>query len=119
MGTGTVVICLLVFVHVLRAESDLPSGDFRRCRAAYQDVQAFRLDVLPGAGWDNLRNIRTRDIIVSSNYSQCRTTGDGKYLIPDNINAIPMKVSALDEFAEFIGHYSNYTRLVPFTLICY
>ena len=65
-----------------------PIGDVRNC--AIQDGSASksldRMDVLPGLGFDNLRNLHV-DLgqVMDYNYSTCQVSGDGLYLVPDNV----------------------------------
>ncbi|KAK2571256.1 Macrophage-expressed gene 1 protein [Acropora cervicornis] len=68
----------------------------------------YRFEVLPGGGWDNLRNLHMGAVSVV-NYSKCKTSDDGKYLIPDNIFLYPIKKSKVETFAEFYDHWKNYT----------
>nr|ABP96718.1 macrophage expressed protein [Haliotis diversicolor supertexta] len=87
-------------------KSEFPIGDVRAC---YRDNKKLdRFEVLPGQGWDNLRNVDA-GLVVVYNYSRCRTTEDGRYLIPDTVNTIPLKTSKLNVYAELISHWSNYT----------
>jgi len=86
-----------------------PVGDPRRCMLAGDPK--YRFEVLPGGGWDNLRN-KEMGMVVSFNYSMCRTTEDGRYLLPDGVYTIPLKSSKVETYAELITHWSNYTRLV-------
>jgi hypothetical protein len=48
-------------------------------------------------------------IISNYSYSQCRTTEDGKFLIPDGISTIPIKSSKVETYAELITHWDNFT----------
>lgn len=66
------------------------------------------LEVLPGGGWDNLRNVEM-GIVMSMNYSLCRTTEDGEYLIPNDVHVIPRKQSNIEVNAELIESWLNYT----------
>ncbi|XP_046561638.1 macrophage-expressed gene 1 protein-like [Haliotis rubra] len=87
---------------------EFPIGDVRAC---YRDNKKLeRFEVLPGHGWDNLRNVDS-GLVVVYNYSRCRTTEDGRYLIPDTVNTIPLKASKLKVCAELISHWSNYTSI--------
>ena len=72
----------------------LPFGPFRQ-----------RFEVLPGFGWDNLRNVNEGQV-VNFNFSQCRTTDDGRFLLPDTVSAIPIKASRVQVFAELITHWT-------------
>lgn len=67
-----------------------------------------RLQVVPGFGWDNLRNLEMGQVLAS-NYSQCKTTADRKYLLPDNAFVIPVKRSKVDMFSEVFDHWNSYT----------
>ena len=86
-----------------------PVGDPKNCHS-YRD-QMNRLDmleVLPGFGWDNLRNLEMGKVLAA-NYSQCKTTADGKYLLPNNAFVIPIKRSKVDMFSEVFDHWTSYT----------
>ena len=50
------------------------------------------LQVSPGLGWDNLRNVEASQV-VDNTYHLCRTTDNGRYLIPDSVFTVPHKVS--------------------------
>lgn len=84
-----------------------PIGDPRRCTVGKNDTR-LRFEVLPGGGWDNLRN-KDMGMVMSQNYSRCRTTDDGKFLIPDGLYTIPIKSSNVETYAELIMHWDNYT----------
>lgn len=58
-------------------------------------------------GWDNLAN-EERGMVINLNYSQCRTTDDGTYLIPDGAHVIPIKSSQMSVFSKVYDHWSNY-----------
>ncbi|KAK3747446.1 hypothetical protein RRG08_015558 [Elysia crispata] len=63
--------------------------------------------VLPGLSWDNLRNVESAPAI-RYNYSMCRLTDDGHFLIPDNVFIIPLKRSKMQTFAELIDEWKNF-----------
>ena len=63
--------------------------------------------MVPGIGWDNLRNIET-GLLTSFSYSQCKVTYDRKYLIPDETFAIPIKTSLIERQAELFEHWDSY-----------
>ncbi|XP_073723460.1 LOW QUALITY PROTEIN: macrophage expressed 1, tandem duplicate 2 [Misgurnus anguillicaudatus] len=75
-----------------------PSNGLQECR---KDVALTALEVLPGGGWDNLRNI-DMGRVMNLSYSQCQTTEDGVYLIPDEVFVIPQKLSILEPQSEII-----------------
>ena len=81
-------------------------GDYRNC--FFNGNLSPRLETLPGLGWDNLRN-RVSGMVAFFNYSQCRTTEDGRYLIPDDVFVTPIKESKAALFSELIDHWTNYS----------
>ena len=90
-----------------------PFGDYRNC--IFNGISTPRLETLPGLGWDNLRN-RVSGIVASFNYSQCRTTEDGRYLLPDDVFVTPIKESKAALFSELIDHWTNYSSTTSTTV---
>ena len=45
------------------------------------------------------------------NYSTCKVTKDGKFLIPDNIFVVPLQEEHYKFYADFYEHWDNYTSL--------
>ncbi|XP_036115361.1 macrophage-expressed gene 1 protein-like [Molossus molossus] len=76
------------------------------CKQAPQTVSV--LGALPGGGWDNLRNVEL-GLVLMRNYSQCRTTEDGEYLIPDQVHVVPQRESVVETRAELIDEWLSYT----------
>ncbi|XP_038053214.1 macrophage-expressed gene 1 protein-like [Patiria miniata] len=87
---------------------NIPYGDPRRCLLRPEDQGILTFEGLPGGGWDNLRN-REAGLVTAINYTECRFTEDGRFLIPDGTYIIPVKSSKVDTFAELFTHWSNYT----------
>ena len=90
-----------------------PTGDVRNCptRTPQNDTQPlFRMEVLPGAGFDNLRNLDMGQV-HAYNYSNCKISNDGKYLLPDSTFLIPVQESQVEVFAEFFESWDNYTSM--------
>ncbi|XP_069748016.1 macrophage-expressed gene 1 protein-like [Narcine bancroftii] len=82
-----------------------PSGDgLKECRMK-QNLTA--LEVLPGGGWDNLRNL-DRGRVMNISYSQCKTTEDGKYFIPDLVFVVPQKQTSMDIESDMINKWMDY-----------
>ena len=107
------MVCTVLFVLVnfaavvdVRA-SPYPVGDPRNCLPDLKD-SGLRFDVLPGRGWDNLKNT-DQSSVLAFNYSQCRTTYDRQYLLPDGMTAIPKLESSIDTHVQFFTHALNYT----------
>lgn len=90
-----------------------PIGDVRNC-PSYQltDLSAplYRMAVLPGLGFDNLRNLEKSQIYYY-NFSTCRTSTDGRYLLPDNVFLIPNQMSNVEVFAEYFDHWDDYKSM--------
>ena len=114
----TVIITywLLVAFSVIQADSDSDQvlvsyqpGSPRQCFAEFGE-KGLRIDVLPGRGWDNLRNVE-QSSVLAYNYSKCHTTYDGAHLLPDHMSAIPFLQSKVDTYTEVFDHVSNYTSL--------
>ncbi|XP_078239668.1 macrophage-expressed gene 1 protein isoform X1 [Pogona vitticeps] len=73
-------------------------------------MQALKLpvlEVLPGGGWDNLRNV-DMGRVINLNYSLCKTTEDGSYIIPNEVFSIALKHSFLEMNSEIIDSWMDY-----------
>nr|XP_028593897.1 macrophage-expressed gene 1 protein [Podarcis muralis] len=109
MSTWTgIVLSLTLITWVCRAQespSCHPSvTGFQACK---QVLNLPALEVLPGGGWDNLRNLDMARVI-SLNYSSCSTTEDGAYFIPNGFFAIARKQSSLEMNSEIIESWMDY-----------
>ncbi|XP_028824690.1 macrophage-expressed gene 1 protein-like isoform X2 [Denticeps clupeoides] len=78
-----------------------PNNGLRECKKT-SPIPA--LEVLPGGGWDNLRNL-DMGRVMNFSYSLCQTTEDGVYLIPDEVFVIPQKVSGVEANSEIISSW--------------
>ena len=70
-----------------------PAYDVRNCPTQTQygtNVAVRRLEVLPGLGFDNLRSL-DKGQVHFYNYSTCKVTEDGKFMIPDSVFVIPLQ----------------------------
>lgn len=86
-------------------------GDIRNCPTTspvFPNEPLYRMEVLPGAGFDNLRNQEMGQVHAYS-YSQCSVSNDGRYLLPDNVFLVPTQRSHVEVFAEYFDHWDNYT----------
>ena len=99
--------------QVFNQHAKFPFGDYRNC--VLNGVSLPRLETLPGLGWDNLRN-RVSGMVTFFNYSQCRTTEDGRYLIPDDVFVTPIKESKASLYSELIDHWTNYSSMTSTTI---
>ena len=76
---STVFGTCFVFAHNDSSPYNFLFGDPRSCPIS---KGVYRFEVLPGGGWDNLRN-KHMGVVSLLNYAKCKTSDDGKYLIPD------------------------------------
>lgn len=80
-----------------------PTNWLRQCRTS-TNLSITALEVLPGGGWDNLRNI-DMGRVMNLTYSQCQTTEDGIYLIPDEVFVIPRKETGVETNSEMLSSW--------------
>ena len=107
-------IVLLLFL-VSRGECNVtyPIGDVRNCpttQPTNSNAPLYRMEVLPGLGFDNLRNL-DMNLVMEYNYSLCKVTNDGRFLIPDDVVVIPLQRSRINTYATFFDHWDNYTSM--------
>ena len=90
-----------------------PTYDVRNCPVQQQpgtNDAIRRLEILPGLGFDNLRNLDMGQVHLY-NYSTCKVTEDGKYMIPDSIFVVPLQEGHYKFFADYFDHWDNYTSI--------
>ena len=93
----------------MTSETSIKKYGSQAAESAFKCSQGLpRLEVLAGGGWDNLRNVDMGRILLSD-YSKCKTSEDGKYIIPDNTFVIPMKTSEVSTFASLYDNWSNFS----------
>ncbi|XP_053395398.1 macrophage-expressed gene 1 protein-like [Mercenaria mercenaria] len=90
----------------------LPNGHPNRCLKTLKDTNADvqRLETLPGMGWDNLRNMQM-DMVFRHEYTQCKTSEDGMFLIPDGVTALPTKFSRVVTNMNEYENWNNFTSI--------
>nr|XP_048286475.1 macrophage-expressed gene 1 protein-like [Myodes glareolus] len=103
------IVTVLIWTTVACAEEDKLLGEisetsFRKCQETFNIPV---LEVLPGGGWDNLRNI-DMGRVMDLTYTNCKTTEDGQYIIPDQVFTIPQKESNLDMNSEILDSWMNF-----------
>ena len=96
-----------VLAHNDSSHLKFPLGDPRNCPISNG---VYRFEVLPGSGWDNLRN-EHMGVVSLNNYSKCSASEDGRYLLPDNVVLYPVKESEVHTFADFYEHWNNYSSM--------
>ncbi|XP_062378627.1 macrophage-expressed gene 1 protein-like [Sardina pilchardus] len=109
------LLCLMFFVvvhHSSVCAKPHPSNGLQECR---KNLSLLALEVLPGGGWDNLRN-KDMGRVMNFSYSQCQTTEDGVYLIPDEVFVIPQRTTAVERSSEVFEHWLNHTSSTSQTI---
>ena len=93
--------------------TQFPVSDVRNCPTQqwFDNTQSSRLlEVLPGLGFDHLRHMDMSQVHFY-NYSMCKVTMDGKFIIPDGTFIIPIQESHYKFSADFFDHWDNYTSI--------
>ncbi|XP_052680042.1 macrophage-expressed gene 1 protein-like [Crassostrea angulata] len=103
---------IIIFLHT--EVWTFKTGEPRACFVNKED-KPLMMEVLPGFGWDNLMN-ENRGIVVNFNYSKCKTTEDGRYLLPDGVVTIPVKTSQINIFSQVFDHWSQYESDTAFSI---
>ncbi|KAM6977896.1 macrophage-expressed gene 1 protein-like [Aplochiton taeniatus] len=104
MALKAVIFLVFSYIHLsIPHPIAHPSNWLRQCRAM-PNLSIPALEVLPGGGWDNLRNI-DMGRVMNLSYSQCQTTEDGFYLIPDEVFVIPQKETGVETNSEIISSW--------------
>lgn len=98
----TVLSLFFFFFHGSSVPISRPGNWLRQCRASNHSITA--LEVLPGGGWDNLRNM-DMGRVMNISYFQCQTTEDGLYFIPDEVFVIPHKETGVETNSEIINSW--------------
>ena len=103
------IVTVLIWTTVACAEEDKLLGEtsetsFRKCQQAFNIPV---LEVLPGGGWDNLRNI-DMGRVMDLTYTNCKTTEDGQYIIPDEVFTVHQKESNIEMNSEILDSWLNY-----------
>ncbi|KAK2902006.1 macrophage expressed 1, tandem duplicate 1 [Channa argus] len=91
-----------------------PTNWLRQCRAS-TNPSITALEVLPGGGWDNLRNM-DMGRVMNLSYFQCQTTEDGVYLIPDEVFVIPHKETGVETSSEIISSWQEQKSSTSYTI---
>ncbi|CAM9125798.1 unnamed protein product [Lampetra planeri] len=103
MKAPGILLTLSLFHIALSVPVSWPSTGLRQCRAS-ADLPNLALEVLPGSGWDNLRNL-DMGRVMNISYVQCQTSEDGLYLIPDEVFVVPHKETGVETNSEIISSW--------------
>lgn len=113
MAAASKVQLLLVVIRIISAtaEKKYPLGDIRNCptnQLMNVNSKLHLMDVIPGMGFDNLRNIDVSQV-YNFNYSTCHVSADGLYLLPDDVYLIPIQNSEIDVSSQVFQHFNEHT----------
>ena len=108
----TLVLLQIAVVHFGSAQATVRAES---CEAQVTNPPWNRMEVLPGTGWDNLRNM-DMGLVFEYNYTQYQLTNDRKYLLPDGFFAIPVQESNIEKVSELIEHWDDYTSLTAYSI---
>lgn len=100
------VTALSLFFFLFQVSSvpiSRPVSWLRQCRES-TNYSITALEVLPGGGWDNLRNM-DMGRVMNISYFQCQTTEDGLYFVPDEVFVIPHKETGVETNSEIINSW--------------
>uniref|UniRef100_A0A3P9HKG0 Macrophage-expressed gene 1 protein n=1 Tax=Oryzias latipes TaxID=8090 RepID=A0A3P9HKG0_ORYLA len=101
---ASLLLCAFLFFHTCFSNPvSRPTNWLRQCRAS-TNLSLTALEVLPGGGWDNLRNM-DMGRVMNFSYFQCQTTEDGLYLIPDEVFVVPYKETGVETNSEIISSW--------------
>ena len=103
-------ILMLLLNALAHCGSAQTGGRAESCEAQVANPSWNRMEVLPGTGWDNLRNM-DMGLVFEYNYTQCQLTTDRKFLLPDGFFAIPVQESDVETYSELIDHWQNHSSL--------
>ena len=87
------VIVLILFVQLVEVSS---AALAESCETDTSKQSWNRMEVLPGTGWDNLRNI-DMSLVFEYDYSNCQSSNDRKFLLPDGCFAVPVQQSDVEK----------------------
>uniref|UniRef100_A0A8C6WJ64 Macrophage-expressed gene 1 protein n=1 Tax=Neogobius melanostomus TaxID=47308 RepID=A0A8C6WJ64_9GOBI len=98
------LVLFFLFVLFLQTCTSLPIQPHNGLTHCQASRNLTALEVLPGSGWDNLRNM-DMGRVMNLSYFQCQTTEDGLYLIPDEVFVIPQKETGVETSSEIISSW--------------
>ncbi|KAH7721529.1 macrophage expressed protein [Aphelenchoides avenae] len=109
---GTLWLTFAEFTSAAGTTDDVQLAKADRCAALVQrntnaSTLPQRLEGLVGIGWDNLLNVETQPVLAVR-YERCQTSPDGKFLLPDNANAVAVQKTSMDRKATYYDSYNAY-----------
>ncbi len=89
-------------VAIASSSSSYPVGDIRNCPITQL------MDVLPGFGFDALRSLEAAGQVYHYNFSSCKMSSDGQYLVPNNFQMTPILHSQIDSTDTVYNRYTDW-----------
>ncbi|XP_061135816.1 macrophage expressed 1, tandem duplicate 1 [Syngnathus typhle] len=105
MRAPATLLALSLLQVCLSVPVSRPTNWLRQCRTS-TNFSITALEVLPGGGWDNLRNM-DMGRVTNLSYFHCQTTEDGLYFIPDEVFVIPHKETGVETNSEIISSWQE------------
>ena len=100
----TIFICLYLEIQ----SQSYPIGDIQNCPTTNPpSSQLQTINVLPGLGFDNLRNFDVGQV-YNVCFSTSQITGDGMYILPDDIYLVPVLNRKIDYSAKVTNHFQQW-----------
>ncbi|XP_018600883.1 macrophage-expressed gene 1 protein-like [Scleropages formosus] len=110
MAICAAILCALL--PLLTSGLSINSSSLNECIKA---LNLPALEVLPGRGWDNLRNVDAGRV-MKVDYTLCQTTEDGRYLLPDQVVTAPQKSNTIEINSEIVDSWLDYKSETAYSI---
>ncbi|KAL3316084.1 hypothetical protein Ciccas_005275, partial [Cichlidogyrus casuarinus] len=104
----TIIILLLLSLLLIQKGTSLSLPSRNRNDQCVLEPDQELLAVLPGSGWDNLLNEERPQVIDRNHYSQCKLSTDRKFLVPDQMDIKPIKMTVTSFSSKMFESSSEY-----------
>ncbi|KAL4648701.1 hypothetical protein GN956_G7401 [Arapaima gigas] len=111
MALSVGLLCVLLPTLALGLSIN-SSSNFYNCKKI---IGLNVLEVLPGGGWDNLRNMDAGQV-MNIDYTLCKTTEDGAYLLPDQVISVPQKFNKIEMTSDTVDNWLDYQSPTAFSI---
>lgn len=107
------LLAALVRANVGSQPSTVHLSEVDRCLSLIRQINATlpicTLEGIVGNAYDALRSIDTMPVLAAR-YTKCKLTPDGKYLLPDNVDAVPVLQSNMDVMATYYATFEEWYK---------
>ena len=114
-STALGFLSLILLVSLALAEEPRRAQDQLLQHCHHKPVGCRVLGALPGNGWDNLQNV-AMPVVLMLNYTNCRMTSDGKFLVPDHVDVTALKESEIDVHWSLVSNFCDYTSVTSHSI---